>query len=137
MLNIRWIFVSIQKFNKSSRAMKPMGSVKTVLKIWNKRSNAHVAAIVTDEDSTTRDKLSNSMAKGVTAGTITEAEQGYKPKTSGHLGLKKTEDGELPLEHPEIDKLLGPIHYVKNYKANSITLYLWPNPKVKPAKQRQ
>jgi hypothetical protein len=24
--------------------------------------------------------------------------------------------GELPLEHPEIVKLSGPIHYVKNYK---------------------
>jgi hypothetical protein len=41
------------KFDKSSRAMESMGAVKTVLTIWNECSNAYVAAIVTDEDSTT------------------------------------------------------------------------------------
>jgi hypothetical protein len=62
------------------------------------------------------------MAERVAAGTMTEAERHYKQKTPGHLGLKKTDDGELPLEYPEIDKLLDPIHYVKNYKSKLYNL---------------
>jgi hypothetical protein len=80
---------------------------------------------VTDEDSTTRAKLSHSMAERVATGTMTEAEQRYKPKTPGHVGSKKTDNRELPLEHPEIDKLSDPIHHVKNCKSelyNLVTL---------------
>jgi hypothetical protein len=94
-----------------------MGSVKTVLNLWNECSNAYVAAIVTVEDSTTRAKLSHSMAKRVAAGTMTKAEQRYKPRKPGHLGAKKTDSRELPLEDPEIEKYSDRIHYVKNYKS--------------------
>jgi hypothetical protein len=93
-----------------------MGAMKTVLTIWNECSNAYVATIVTNEDSTTRAKLSHSMAERVAAGTMTKAERRYKPKKQGHLGAKKPDKGELPLEHPEIDTNLDPIHHVKNYK---------------------
>jgi hypothetical protein len=57
------------------------------------------------------------MADLVAAGRITEAKQRYKPRGEGRLGEKKDDHRVLPLEHPEIDKLLDPIHYVKNYKS--------------------
>jgi hypothetical protein len=53
--------------------MDPMGSVKTVMDIWKDCPNAYIAAIVTDKDSTTRSKLSNSKSEMVAAGRITEA----------------------------------------------------------------
>jgi hypothetical protein len=62
------------KFNKSSRAMESMGSVKTVLDIWKDCPKAYVAAILTDEDSTTGSKLSHSKLEMVAAGRMTEAE---------------------------------------------------------------
>jgi hypothetical protein len=57
------------------------------------------------------------MAERVAAGTMTEAERRDKPKKPGHLGAKKTDSGELPLEHLEIVKHTDPIHDVKNYKS--------------------
>jgi hypothetical protein len=42
-----------------------MGSVKTILEVWKNCPNAYVAAIVTNEDCTTRSKLSHSMAERV------------------------------------------------------------------------
>ena len=76
-------------FDKSSQAMESMGSVKTVLDLWNNCSTAYVSAIVTDEDSTTRSKLSHSMAELVEAGKMSEPERRYKPKIAGNLGKKK------------------------------------------------
>jgi hypothetical protein len=105
-----------KKFDKSSKAMESMGSVKTILDIWKNCSNAQVAAIVTDEDSTTRSKLSHSMAECVAAGTMIEAEPRYKPKTPRRLGLKKNYKGELPIEHPEIVKHSDVTYFTKNYK---------------------
>jgi hypothetical protein len=60
-----------EKLDKLSRAMESMGSVKPVLYVWNECTNAYVAAIVTDKDSTTRAKVSHSMAKWVAARTMT------------------------------------------------------------------
>jgi hypothetical protein len=54
--------------------MELMGSVKIILTIWRECTDAYIAAIVTDEDATTRSKLSHSMAKCVAAGTMMEAE---------------------------------------------------------------
>jgi hypothetical protein len=106
-----------EKFASSSRAMESMGSVKTVLDIWNTCPDAYVSAIVTDEDATTRSKLSHSMAELVAAGRMTEAERRYRPEKEGNLGGKKPDSGVLPLEHPEIIKQSDPGHYVKNYKS--------------------
>jgi hypothetical protein len=47
---------------------------------------------------------------------MTEAERRYPPKKEGCLGTKKGDHGELPLEHPPVEKLSDPIHFVKNYK---------------------
>jgi hypothetical protein len=66
-----------EKYNKSSKAMESIGSVKTILDVWKNCSNAYVAAIVTNKDSTTLSKLSDSMAERVAAGTMTEAERRY------------------------------------------------------------
>jgi hypothetical protein len=96
--------------------MESIGSVKTFLDVWKNCSNAYVAAIVTDKDLTTRSKLSHSMAEHVAAGTMTETERRYKPKTPGRLGSKKNDMGELPLEHPEIVKHSDVNHFTKNYK---------------------
>jgi hypothetical protein len=63
------------KFDQSSRAMELMGSMQTVMDIWNTCPDAYVAAIVTDEDATTRSKLSHSMSELVAAGRMTEAER--------------------------------------------------------------
>jgi hypothetical protein len=104
------------KFDKSSKAMESMGSVKTILDIWKNCSNAYVAAIVTDKDSTTRYKLSHSMVERVAAGTMTEAERRYKPKTPGGLGSKKNDKGELLIEHPVIVKYSDISHFTKNYQ---------------------
>ncbi len=106
-----------KRYDKSSRAMESIGAVDTVLHIWDNYPDAYVAAIVTDEDSTTRSKLSHSMAELVKAGRMTEAQRRYKPRKEGTLGAKKQDHGELPLDHPAIDKLSDPIHYVKNYKS--------------------
>ena len=51
------------------------------------------------------------------AGKMTEAEQCYRPKIPGNLGAKKDDHGELPIDHPTIDKLSDPIHFIKNYKS--------------------
>ncbi len=69
--------------------MESMGSVKTVLQIWKDCPNAYVAEIVTDEDSTTRPKLSLLKAKMVAAGRMTEEECRYVTKKDGNLGTKK------------------------------------------------
>jgi hypothetical protein len=76
-----------------------------------------VAEIVTDEDSTTRSKLSYSKAELIAAGRMAEEERQYLPKKPGTLGSKKPDNGELPLDHPPIKKLSDPIHYVKNYNS--------------------
>jgi hypothetical protein len=55
--------------------MELMGSVKTVLDIWRDCLYAYVKAIVTDEDSTTRSKLSHSRLEMVAAGRMTETER--------------------------------------------------------------
>ena len=34
----------------------------------------------------------------------------------GNLGTKVPDNGELTMDHPEIEKLSDPIHFVKNYK---------------------
>ncbi len=94
--------------------MESMGSVETVKQIWKNCSNAYVAEIVTDEDSTTRSKLSRCMADLVKAGKMTEKERRPEPEKEGNLGKKKPDNGELPMDHPEIEKLLDPIHIVKN-----------------------
>jgi hypothetical protein len=56
-----------------------MGSIKTVLDIWKDCPHAYVAAIVTDEDSTTPSKLSHFKSEMVAAGRMTEAERRYVP----------------------------------------------------------
>jgi hypothetical protein len=48
-----------ESHDKSLKAMESIGAVETVLKIWNDRNDAYVAQVVTDEDSTTRSKLSH------------------------------------------------------------------------------
>jgi hypothetical protein len=50
-----------EKYDKSSKAMEALGSVQTVMNLWNNFSNLYCGAIVTDEDGTTRSKLSHSM----------------------------------------------------------------------------
>ncbi len=47
------------EYAKSSRAMESLGAVETVDYIWTNCDDAYVATIVTDEDSTTRSKLSH------------------------------------------------------------------------------
>ncbi len=69
--------------------LKSIGSVDDVLGISNTNKDAYVAAIVTDEDSTTRSKLSHSYADLVGAERMTEAERRYEPKKAGCLGAKK------------------------------------------------
>ena len=96
--------------------MESMGSVKTVLQIWKDCPNAYVAAIVTNEDSTTRAKLSHSKAEMVEAGRMTKEERRYVSKKDGTLGTKKPDHGEPPLDHPPIKKLSDPIHSVQHYK---------------------
>jgi hypothetical protein len=105
-----------EKYDKSSKAMESIGAVETVTTIWKECPDAYVAAIVTDEDTTTRSKLSHSKVELLAAGRITEAERRKPPKKPGKLRAKQSDFGELPLEHPDIVKLFEPIHYVKNYK---------------------
>ena len=61
--------------------------------------------------------MSHSMADLVNAGRMTEAERRYEPKEPGRLGSKKDVHGLLPLEHPIIEKLSDPGHFVKSYKS--------------------
>jgi hypothetical protein len=114
--------------------MESVGSVKTVLFVWQNCSNAYVTSIVTGEDSTTRSKLSHSMAERVAAGTMTEAERRYKPKTPGRLGSKKNDKGELLLEHPEIVKHLDVNHFTKNYKGKLFLQVAMPKSKSETCK---
>jgi hypothetical protein len=109
--------------------MESTGSLETVLSIWKNFPEAYVCCIVTDEDSTTRAKLSHSMAELVEAGRMMEAERRYPPKISGNLGAKKSDHGELPLDHPTIQKLSDPIHFVKNYKSEIYKLVVMGNTK--------
>jgi hypothetical protein len=98
--------------------MESIGAVETVLHLWNNIPNAYCSAIVTDKDGTTRSKLSHSMDDLVVAGNMTEQERRYEPKVPGNLGKKKDDHGELPLDHPSIDELSDPKHYIKNYKSD-------------------
>jgi hypothetical protein len=50
------------------KLLESIGAVETVLEIWTNCDNAYVSTIVTDEDSTTRSRLSHSMADLVNAG---------------------------------------------------------------------
>jgi hypothetical protein len=43
-------------------------------------------------------------------------------KDPGCLGAKKPDHGELPIDHPAIDKLSDPIHYIENYKSELYNL---------------
>ena len=56
-----------EKYDRSSKAMEALGSVQTVLNLWNNFSNLYCGAIVTDEDGTTRSKLSHSMQEQLDA----------------------------------------------------------------------
>jgi hypothetical protein len=114
--------------------MESMGSVKTILDVWKHCSNAYAAAILTNEDSTTCSKLSQNMAKRVAAGTMTEADRCYKPKTLGRLGFKKNVKGELPLEHPEIVKLSHVNHFTKDDKGELFLQVAMPKSKSKTCK---
>jgi hypothetical protein len=114
--------------------MESMGSVKTVLDIWKDCPNGYVVAIVTDEDSTTRSKLSHSKLEMVAAGRMTEAERRYAPEKEGNLGKIKPDLGELPLDHPFITKHSDPIHYVKNYKGELFVLVYLPKGKSETCK---
>jgi hypothetical protein len=114
--------------------MESMGSVKTIMDIWKNCSNANVAAVVTDEDSTTRSKLSHSMAERVAAGTMTEAERRYKPKTPGCLGSKKNDKGELPIQHPVIVKYSDINHFTKNYQGELFIQVFMPKSKSETCK---
>jgi hypothetical protein len=106
-----------EKYNKSSKAMESNGSVDQVLEIWETCPNAYCSMIITDEDATTRSKLSHCMAELVANNRMTEAERRNKPLKEGNLGTKKGDHGVLPLDHPEIEKLSDPIHFIKNYKS--------------------
>jgi hypothetical protein len=114
--------------------MESMGSVKTVLNIWKDCPDAYVAAIVTDEDSTTWSKLSHSKLDLVAVGRMTEADRRYLPEKVGNLGKIKPDSGELPLEHPFITKHSDPIHYVKNYKGELYMLVYLPKGKSETCK---
>ena len=48
---------------------------------------------------------------------MTEVECRNEPKKVGNLGTKKPDNGELPMDYPDIEKLADPIHFVKNYKS--------------------
>jgi hypothetical protein len=111
-----------EKYDRSSKAMESLGSVETILSIWKKYPKAYVKCIVTDEDATTRSKLSHSFTELFDAGKITDAERRYEPKKPGRKGKKRPDNGVLPLDHPEIDKLSDPIHFVKNYKSELYAL---------------
>jgi hypothetical protein len=104
--------------------MESLGAVVTVLDIWETCPNAYVATVVTEEESTTRLKLSHSMADLVLSGRMTEAKRRYAPRKEGRLGAKKDDHDLLPLVHPNTEKLSDRIHYVKNYKSE---LYVWVN----------
>jgi hypothetical protein len=105
--------------------MESMGLVQTVMDIWNNCPDAYIAAIVTDEDATTRSKLSHSVSKLVAAGRISEAERRCLPEKVGNLGGKRPDSGVLPLEDPYIIKHSDPIHYIKNYQGEiCIQVYL-------------
>jgi hypothetical protein len=54
------------------------------------------------------------MAKLVAAGRISKQEWHYKWKVEGRVGSKNDDHSALPLDHPPIEKLLNPIHYIKN-----------------------
>jgi hypothetical protein len=97
--------------------MESNGSVDQVLEIWETCPNAYCAMIITDEDATTRSKLTHCMAELVANNRMTEAERRNKPLKEGNLGTKKGDHGVLPLDHPEIEKLSDPIHFIKNYKS--------------------
>jgi hypothetical protein len=114
--------------------MESMGSVKTVLHIRKDCPNGYVVAIVTDEDSTTRSKLSHSKLEMVTVGRMTEAEHRYAPEKEGNLGKIKPDLGELPLDHPFITKHSDPIHYVTNYKGELFVLVYLPKGKSETCK---
>jgi hypothetical protein len=114
--------------------MESMGSVKMILDIWKNCSNAYVAANVADEDSTTRSKLSHSMAERVAAGTMTEAKRRYKPKTPGCLGSKTNEKGELLIEHPVIVKYSDINHFTKNYQGELFIQVVMPKSKSETCK---
>jgi hypothetical protein len=96
--------------------MESIGAVETILTIWKDCPNAYVAHIVTDEDSTTRSKLSHSKTELMAAGRMMEAERRYPPKKPGPLGPKQPDNRELSLDHLPMEKLSNPIHYIKNYK---------------------
>jgi hypothetical protein len=117
-------------------AMESMGSVKTVMDIWNTCPDAYryISAIVTDEDATTCSKLSHSMSELVAAGRMTEAERRYLPEKAGNLGGKRPDSGVLPLEHPYITKNSDPNHYVKNYKSEQYQLVHLPKLKSETCK---
>ena len=111
-----------EKYDRSSKAMEALGSVQTVLNLWNNFSNLYCGAIVTDEDGTTRSKLSHSMQEQLDAKLISEEDRRYPPTKEGCLGAKKSDLWVLPLEHPKMDHLSDPLHYVKSYKTELYTL---------------
>lgn len=47
----------------------------------------------------------------------------------GNFSSKRADHGELPLKHPQIDKLLDRIHFVKNYKSELYNLVALPKSK--------
>jgi hypothetical protein len=104
--------------------MESKGAIETVLFIWKNFEDAYCSTIVTDEDSTTCSICSHLMKEMVDAKRMTEAERRYAPKNAGTLGAKKGAHGELPIDHPVIEKLSDPIHYVKNYKSELYNLVM-------------
>jgi hypothetical protein len=115
-----------EKFDKLSKAMESMGFRENSTGYLERFSKRLFVAIVTDEDSTTRSKLSHSKLEMVAAGRMTEVERRYAPEKEGNLGKIKPGLGELPLDHPFIMKHSDLIHYVKNYKGGLFVLVYLP-----------
>jgi hypothetical protein len=62
------------------------------------------------------------MVKLVAIKKMMEAQHCYPPTKEGCLGNKRSDHGVLPLDHPEIEKLSDPIHFIKNYKSKLYNL---------------
>ncbi len=80
-----------EKYDGSSKAMESVGSVKTVLDIWKNYPNAYCATIVTDEDATTRSKLSHCMAELVAIRKMTDAQRRYARQAKAWTDEEKEE----------------------------------------------
>ena len=101
--------VCSHNYEGTSKGMEATGAARLVKRLFEE-GNVYVGEYVSDDDSSSRAILTHSTADLIEAGTLSEEDW---PRYLN--GGKKPDNGQLPINHPEISFLADKGHRVRGY----------------------